>query len=249
MRLNRYLALCGLGSRRAVEDFIRLGQVRVNGKEETDLARRIEPGDRVEVSGRLAEPPREKTVIAFNKPMNCICAKADPRGRPVVYDWLPPEFKTLHHVGRLDFGSRGLLLFTNDGELTHRLLHPSFEVLRIYHVLIDRALAETERRELEAGVEIEPGVMTGRAEARPLPGDFEPGSAGYEMRLREGKNREIRRMLEVFGRRVIDLQRIAYGGIRLGNLPEGRYRLLEARELEILHPAPSSSGARRGPLR
>ena len=227
LRLNKYLALCGLGSRRAVESLIRDGVVSVDGSVVTDLSRRISAGESVRVMGRPAVPPRKHVHIMFNKPAGYLCSRTDPHHRPVIYDLLPPEMLTLHYVGRLDYPSRGLLLLTTDGDMTHRLLHPSFEVPRTYRVWTQDTLQAKDLQALREGVEIAPGQLA-------IPTTLNPTGDHLEITLKEGKKREIRKMLEVLGHEVTDLQRIHFGGLHLGDLPEGKFRPLRAGELATL---------------
>ena len=228
MRINRYLALCGFGSRRAVEDLIRSGAVTVDGEAVLDLGRQVVDQEKVAVLGKPARPPRSHAYVLLNKPKGYLCSVGDPFDRPTIYRLLPAAFRALHYVGRLDYNSRGLILLTNDGGLTHALLHPSREVPRTYSVKIRRALAEKDIEALLAGVDI---------------GCERPASASsvrqvedrYELVLHEGKNREVRRMLEAVGYRVVDLQRIRFGALELGELPEGSWRRLSAPEIARLH--------------
>jgi 23S rRNA pseudouridine2605 synthase len=229
MRLNRYLALCGLGSRRAVEDLIRFGRVQINGSE-AGLATDVTDTDRVEVDGKSVRPEEKHSYLLFNKPAGYLCSRGDTHGRPTVYDLLPPELHRLHYVGRLDKDSRGLLFFTSDGELTASLTHPSHGVLRIYEVDTEYRLTQQDMELLLEGVEVEDGVTLKCASVRETP-------RGYQIGLREGKKREIRRLLYALNHRVVDLKRIEFGGVKLGDLPEGDFRELSPEELRRLRPA------------
>ena len=228
MRINRYLALCGFGSRRAVEDLIRQGSVTVGGEVVSDLGRQIEDGEKVAVLGKPARPPRSYEYVVLNKPKGYLCSVGDPFDRPTIYRLLPAAFQTLHYVGRLDYNSRGLLLLTNDGALTHALLHPSREVPRTYQVKLRKPLGEKEVASLLAGVDIGFEEPAAAASVRQLEDHL-------ELVLQEGKNREIRRMLEAVGRRVVDLRRIRFGTLALGDLAEGAWRRLTAAEIADLH--------------
>lgn len=228
LRLNRYLALCGFGSRRGVEDLIRNGEVTVNGETATDLGRRVGEGDKVAVNGKPARPPREHVYVALNKPAGYLCSRTDPFGRPTIYDLLPQDYLRLHYVGRLDYQSRGLILLTSDGDWTQGLTHPSHEVPRTYLVQTAAPLSPRDADELVEGVLIGP-EETARAVSA------QPAGEGWEITLQEGKKREIRRMLEVLDHKVIDLQRIRFGGLELGKLPEGEFRLLSRAEIARLH--------------
>ena len=227
-RINRYLALCGFGSRRAVEELVRAGQVTVDGGVVTDLAFQVEDRHKVKVGGKAAKPPSQHVYGVLNKPPGYLCSATDPYERPTIYDLLRSEHGRLHYVRRLDYRSRGLLILTTDGEWTQRLLHPSHEVPRTYRIRTHMPFKESELRLLRNGVEIGDGVIAKAVSAKKTP-------EGAEIVLKEGKNREIRRMLEVLGHKVIDLQRIRFGGLELGDLPEGDFRLLTASEVSRLH--------------
>jgi 23S rRNA pseudouridine2605 synthase len=228
MRLNRYLAACGLGSRRAVEALILAGQVQINGKPCADLATQVEATDAVVVAGKPAQLPGKATCLLLNKPPGYLCSRTDPTDKPLVYALLPKELQTLHYVGRLDFLSRGLLLFTDDGELTQALLHPSREVERVYQVMTDRPLDSADLEALRTGLILEDDLKTLPARVRKL----DPG--WYELTLKEGKNREIRRMMRFLNHKVRDLCRVQYGPIKLGDLEEGSSRLLSKSEIQSL---------------
>jgi 23S rRNA pseudouridine2605 synthase len=228
MRINRYLALCGFGSRRAVEDLIRGGAVTIGGEVVYDLARQIAEGEKVQVLGKAANPPKEHEYVMLNKPKGYLCSASDPFDRPTIYRLLPAALKKLHYVGRLDYNSRGLILLTNDGGLTHSMLHPSKEIPRTYRVWTRKPLAPADIRKLLAGVDI-------GFEEDAVAVSVKPVEDHTEIVLREGKNREIRRMLEVVGYRVVDLQRIRFGSLELGDLPEGGHRRLSVSEISRLH--------------
>ncbi len=229
MRLNRYLALCGLGSRRAVESLITTDRVSINGTV-AGLATEVKDNDQVEVDGKRVQPEEKHEYLLFNKPAGYLCSRGDPHGRPTVYDLLPLEFRRLHYVGRLDKDSRGLLFFTSDGEWTALLTHPRHEVLRVYAVHTRYELSREDVRDLLDGVEVEPGTVFKCVAV-------EPDGDGYLLSLREGKKREIRRLLQALGHHVEDLQRIAFGGVHLGSLPEGKFRPVSAEEMKRLYQA------------
>ena len=229
MRINRYLALCGLGSRRAAEDLIRAGRVAVGG-EPAALGMRVEEGDRVTVDGKSVVPAETHAYIMLNKPPGYVCSRGDTHGRPTVYDLLPAEHQNLHYVGRLDLDSRGLLFFTSDGDFTLRLTLPSSGVRRVYAVRTRHVLSDEDIQSLLGGIEVEPGVVFACAAV-------ETTKTGYRLTLTEGKKREIRRLLRALGHHVIDLKRVAFGPVRLGELPEGRWRPLEDDEVGALRAA------------
>ena len=226
MRINRYLAQCGLGSRRSAEDLIHFGSVTVNGVK-PELSYQVVEGDDVQLDGKSIKPAAVFTYLIFNKPPGYLCSRGDTHDRPTVYELLPEEHQSLHYVGRLDMDSRGLLFFTNDGDLTLALTHPSQGVLRTYAVRTKKPLSEEDTLDLLGGIEVEPGVVFRAAEV-------EQTQTGYRLSLREGKKREIRRLLHSLHHHVTDLKRIAFGGVRLGDIPEGKFRKMTTEEIETL---------------
>ncbi|HEY0809936.1 MAG TPA: pseudouridine synthase [Longimicrobiales bacterium] len=235
MRLQKFLAGAGVSSRRKAEELITAGKVKVNGQLVTELGTKIDDAkDAITVNGKKIESA-ETVWIALHKPRGYVSTRKDPQGRPTVYDLLPPALHTLFYVGRLDLDSEGLLLMTNDGDTANRLLHPRYEVERVYELLIRGELKPDRIDQLLEGVEIEDGIA--RAESvRVL------GVSRNEMRLRltlrEGKKREVRRMLWAVGHKVLRLKRISYGPIELARLPEGKWRKLTDEELRILAKGP-----------
>ncbi|MEN9355105.1 MAG: pseudouridine synthase ribosomal large subunit [Fibrobacterota bacterium] len=221
MRINRYLASCGLGSRRACEELVTTGRVALDGVVVRDLATDVGPDHVVHCDGQLVSHPETYHVVLFHKPKGCVCARKDPQGRQTIYDRLPPHFIRLAHVGRLDFASRGLLLLSDDGEIVERLTHPRYEHRKIYRVLLDEPLRKEDREVLTMG-----GWVMEDGE-RPLePVGVKGDGVSIELTLKEGRNRQIRRMMAAFGRDVLDLQRIAVGEWRLAGLEEGAWKLL-----------------------
>jgi 23S rRNA pseudouridine2605 synthase len=136
MRLNKFISSCGIASRRAADTLIAEGRVMVNNEVVRELGSQVSPSDTVLVDGKLAHLPQKTTILLFHKPPGCVCSASDPQGRKTVYDYLPPGYKGLKYIGRLDLQSRGLLLFTDNGELAHRLTHPSYQIQRSYLVWI-----------------------------------------------------------------------------------------------------------------
>jgi 23S rRNA pseudouridine2605 synthase len=231
MRLNKFLSRAGVASRRAADRLIADGRVRVDGAVVRELGVQVDPERaRVEVDGRRVRPV-PVTWILLHKPPRVVCTRSDPRGRPTVYDLLAPEHRGLFHVGRLDVMSEGLLLFTNDGDTARNLLHPSRAVARRYRVLLREPVPENLAARLEAGVELEDGPA--RPERVQL-GHRRDGRPVLRLTLREGRNREIRRMLRALGVGVRRLRRVGFGPIGLGELAPGRWRALEADEVEAL---------------
>ncbi|WDT94384.1 rRNA pseudouridine synthase [Thermoleophilum album] len=231
MRLAKYLARCGVASRRASEQLVRAGRVQVAGQTVTDPARHVEQGVEVTVDGRAVRPePLEVWVL--NKPRGVVSTARDPQGRPTVVD-LVPSPRRLYPVGRLDADSTGLLVLTNDGRLAERLMHPRYGVERVYRVRVvpprvDRSLAER----LERGVRLDDGPARA-LRARVV------GRGELEIVMGEGRKREVRRMLDAVGRRVVELERIRIGPLDLAalGLGRGRARRLGEREIALLKRA------------
>ncbi len=216
---------------------IRQGRVRVNGEVVRTLGSRIVPGrDRVEVDGKVVEETRVRWVL-FHKPLGVVTTAKDPEGRKTVYDLLPPWAGALRYVGRLDFLTEGLLLLTNEGEILHRLTHPSYEVEREYEVLVEGRPGGGALRRLLKGVQLEDGMA--RAEAAEVKGKTGEGVL-LSLVLKEGRNREVRRLMEAVEHPVLRLRRVRFGPIRLGNLEEGKWRELTEREIRALRDSVQS---------
>ena len=226
MRLNRYLALCGLGSRRACEEIILGGSVRINGRPVRELSTVVQPGDTVVAKGREVRPAAAR-YIALNKPPGFLSSRASQGGKPTIYDLLPREAANLAHVGRLDAESEGLLLLSNDGALAQALTHPSRHVEKEYEVILDKAFDAKFIPKLLKGVYLEEG----RAKAAHVHVE-----APNKLRviLTQGINRQIRRMFAALGYKVKRLTRTRLGPLRLGRLPRSAWRELTQRELEAL---------------
>jgi 23S rRNA pseudouridine2605 synthase len=228
MRLVKYLAHAGVASRRSAEPIIAAGRVTVDGQVVTDPARDVGDQSAVAVDGRPLAGAEPLVTYAVHKPVGVVSTASDTHGRPTVVGLVPDEGRRLYPVGRLDADSSGLILLSNDGELANRLTHPSFEVPKTYRVKIaGRPLGEDALNALREGVDLEDG-RTAPAAVRRLSADV------IELRIHEGRNRQVRRMCEALGRRVAELQRIQFGPLRLGSLRSGDHRRLSARELDRL---------------
>jgi 23S rRNA pseudouridine2605 synthase len=227
MRLAKYLAHGGVASRRKAEEIITKGLVTVGGEVVTDPARDVGDGDDVRVNGaRVGAEARE--VWAVNKPAGVVSTAREPGERRAVVELVENHSQArLYPVGRLDADSTGLLLLTNDGALANRLTHPRYEVEKTYRAQLARPAAKRELARLRAGVELEDGP-TGPARVRAV------GDREIELVLREGRNRQVRRMVEAVGNRVVALQRIGFGPLRLGGLAEGKARRLSKVEVAEL---------------
>lgn len=232
MRLQKYIASCGVASRRAAEAMIADGQVEVNGSTVREMGTQVEPGDEVTVRGRKIEPEVRKRTLAYCKPIGEVTTASDPQGRPTVLDRFRDFPERLYPVGRLDFDSEGLLLLTNDGELTQRLTHPRHEVEKTYVARLSGKVGEEELRLLRSGILLD-GRLTAPAEVTVLRRDA--FSTELSFIIREGRNRQIRRMAEAVGHEVVALRRVAYGPVTLGTLKRGEWRELTPEESALLN--------------
>ncbi|MGH2965901.1 MAG: pseudouridine synthase [Solirubrobacterales bacterium] len=225
MRLVKYLAHCGVASRRRAEGLIAARRVRVGGETVTDPARDVDESSAVEVDGRPVAPePREVWMV--NKPAGVVSTAREPGRRAAVVE-LVASNRRLYPVGRLDVDSTGLILLTNDGELANRLTHPRYGIERSYRVRLRRPATQSQLRRLRNGVELEDGP-TAPARLRAV------SPRVVELTLTEGRNRQVRRMVEAVGNRVAALTRIRFGRLELGTLPEGRARRLRPPEVKRL---------------
>jgi 23S rRNA pseudouridine2605 synthase len=239
VRLQKLIAEAGVASRRAAERLITEGRVRVNGVPVTELGAHADPAwDRIEVDGRPLPTVESKRYVLLHKPPGYLTTRADPRGRPRVFDLVLEQGVRLHSVGRLDFDAEGLLLLTNDGALTFHLTHPRHGVPRVYHVLVAGRADPDVLVTLERGVTLEDGP--GRVErARRLAGDA-PGLTWLELTLAEGRYREVKRLCRAVGLTVRRLKRVAFGPLELGDLPVGQWR--ELSPAEVAHLAAAGTG-------
>lgn len=226
VRLQKYLAECGIASRRRAEVLIARGQVAVNGVVVTEPGCKITPGvDRVDVKGRRARE-QEKGVILLNKPRHVVCTKDDPQGRPTVMEYLTSRYQSYFPVGRLDFDSEGLVILTNDGELADALLHPRYGVERRYEVEVRGSVSGRDCTRIERGIRLDDGIVAAKVQVH---GTYD-GVTSLELVLTSGRNRVIRRMMEKLGFRVETLRRTAHGPFRLGNMAPGAIQRLSERQ-------------------
>lgn len=229
VRLAKFLANAGIASRRASERLIRSGRVSVGGETVTDPARDVGDGDLVAVDGETVESGAPRVVYAVNKPAGVVSTARDPQGRPTVVSLVEPVAAgRLYPVGRLDRDTTGLILLTNDGELAHRLTHPSFEVPKTYRAVVSNVpVGEEALNALRQGVELEDG-RTAPARVRRIASDT------LEITIHEGRNRQVRRMCESVGHPVERLERVAFGALRLAKLRPGGSRKLTDAEIDRL---------------
>lgn len=226
MRLNRFLASAGLGSRRSCEELIRTGQVTINGVVCENLATSVEPSDVVKVGQRVLHSAAPMTIL-INKPPGYLCTASDTHDRQTVFDLLPPHFPRLFHVGRLDRESEGLLILTNDGELSLKLTHPRYKVSKEYEVVLDHPFDYHHTEKLLHGMSLEEGW----AKAESV---HKLAANKIKVVLRQGLKRQIRRMFYTLGYEVKKLVRVRIGPLTIGNLPPGSWRNLAQKEIDAL---------------
>ncbi len=225
MRLAKHLAHAGIASRRAAERLIADGRVVVDGQVVTDPARDVAPSDRVEVDGKVLAGAEPRVVYALNKPLGVVSTAKDTHGRRTVVELVPARGMRLYPVGRLDADSSGLILLTNDGELANRLTHPRYEVSKTYLARVTGGrVGEGALRALREGVTLDDG-LTAPARARRVRSDQ------IELTIHEGRNRQVRRMCDAVGHPVLELTRIGFGALPLGDLAPGAHRRLSAGEI------------------
>jgi len=237
MRINKFLSLCGLGSRRKTEDLITGGLITVNGTVMCDLSYQVDSdSDIVMYKKQVLTPVQNFHYLILNKPKGFITSTNDERNRPTVFDLIPQRFKELgiFPVGRLDKDTEGLLIFTNDGDLAYRLTHPRFKIPKIYEVILDKPLRDDHKHTIEHGIELY-GSITLPASIKPLNDEW----TAVAITITEGKKRQVRLMFTMVGYEIVSLTRIQYGPIALGNLPEGKYRILTRQEIEQLKSLPN----------
>ncbi len=231
MRLQKYMALCGAASRRAAEHMIEEGRVSVNGSTVTGMGTKVSGNDTVCVDGNIIKPEKRKYYILMNKPAGVLSASKDDRGRECVVDLVQGVDARLYPVGRLDYDTTGLIILTNDGEFMQKVTHPSFEVWKTYRAVVKGVPNETDIRKFAEGIMLEDG--------KTLPAvldvvGYKGNNAIAEISIREGRNRQVRRMLDRIGHPVNSLTRISFGTIELGDLKPGKWRFLSPEEIEKL---------------
>jgi len=232
MRLNKLIAQATELSRRAADDAIAAGDVTVNGNAVAELGLQVNPyKDKVALKGRTLSIKPEHTYIMFHKPRGCLVTKSDPQNRPIIWDHLQKFKRDANAVGRLDFDSEGLLIITSDGDLAHKLTHPSHEIKKRYQVKVRRELTEKKLLNLRRGVKLKEGV-TAPARVRKL--KEEKDGTWVEIEIHEGWNRQIRRMCEKVDLVVIRLRRVSIGPLVLGRLRAGMWRELKGNEIQKL---------------
>jgi len=236
-RLQKVLAQAGVASRRQSELLITEGKVMVNGKKVTELGVKVDPEkDNILVNNKPIMLVQPKVYYMLNKPAGYISSVKDPQGRSTVLDLLTGVHERVYPIGRLDYETEGLLILTNDGELTHALTHPSHEISKVYLARVQGLPSLGSLRRFSKGLELEDGLT---APAKVEVVDYTKGKALLEIEIHEGRNRQVRRMCEAIGHPALYLKRVAVASLKLGKLPLGSYRSLsnnEVKELKKLLP-------------
>ncbi len=247
MRLGKFIATAGAASRRRAAELVKEGKVRVDGRVVTDPAREVLPESRITVDGKSVRRQPHRYYL-LHKPLGVISTAADTHGRRIVTDLVPQEAR-VYPVGRLDADSSGLMLLTNDGNLANRLMHPRHGVPKTYRVVVEGAVSDRALEKLRGGVRLRDG-RTQPAAVRRL--GKVPGGTRLEIVIKEGRNRQVRRMCEAVGHPVTKLMRVKFGPLSLGRLKQSQYRALTAAERKLLQEAakfdvikPAGSARRR----
>lgn len=231
IRLQKYIAMCGVASRRKAEQIIMEGRVTINGRRVTELGTKVdERSDIVAIDKKRIEVELEKKYYMLHKPRGYVTTSEDEQGRKKVVDLLPDKYR-VYPVGRLDQGTSGMLLLTNDGDFAYKLTHPKHEITKTYRARVDKILEETALNKLRRGTDI------GEFSISPCKIQLVnviDGKGIYEISIHEGKNRQVRKMIEFAGGNVLSLRRTAIGKLRLGKLEVGRYRELTKEEISYL---------------
>lgn len=231
-RLQKYMASCGVASRRKCEELILEGKVKVNGVPVNEVGRKIDPlKDIVEYDGKVISKEANKVYIMLNKPEGYISSVKDEKGRATILDIVKVE-ERIYPIGRLDYDSSGLLLLTNDGEIYNKIIHPRVELMKRYIAVVKGEINEKDIRKFEIGIDIG-GYITAPAELKVI--SYEKGISTVEIGIHEGKNRQIRKMCAALKHEVLTLKRISIGEIKLGYLKRGEYRNLNKDEISYLN--------------
>ena len=231
MRLNKYVAHCGICSRRQAAEYVKEGQVTVNGEKVTEPGYQVQEGDKIAFRGKAIQPEKRLAYVLLNKPKDYITTVKDEKGRRTVLDLLGGKVKErIFPVGRLDRATTGLLLLTNDGELADKLAHPSNKVQKLYHVVLDKALDAADLDKIRDGLELEDGKAI--VDAVDYVQGKKKNEVGIELHI--GRNRIVRRIFEHLGYEVARLDRVYYAGLTKKDLPRGRWRHLEEKEVIML---------------
>ncbi|KHD16159.1 pseudouridine synthase [Clostridium butyricum] len=232
-RLQKYMASCGIASRRKCEELILLGKVKVNGNVIEELGFKVNPlKDIVEYDGRVITKEEKKVYIMLNKPEDVITSVKDEKDRKTVIDIVKVN-ERIFPIGRLDYDSSGLILLTNDGELYNKIIHPRVELDKKYVAVVKGEVSLDDKEKFESGIDIG-GYITAPAKLKMLEYSHRKDLSTIEVCIHEGKNRQIRKMCSAMNHEVISLKRVSIGNIRLGQLKKGEYRYLNDEEMKYL---------------
>lgn len=234
VRLQKYMAMCGVASRRGAEAIIESGRVSVNGEKITHQGVCVEIGaDSVLLDGKPIKPSGKEYYVMLNKPVGYVTTVKDQFERPTVIDLVGTEItERIFPVGRLDYETEGLLILTNDGDLTYKITHPKHNIDKTYIAVLKGGITVKGIEALKHGVKLDDGFVTSPSEVEIL--DSKSGHTAVKITIHEGKNRQVRRMFEAVGSKVSELKRISIGKVKLGNLPLGRWRHLTSHEINYL---------------
>ncbi len=231
MRINKFLAECGLSSRRKCEAFVTEGRVKINGKPVSTLATEVGERDVVTVDGERVSPIKKHVYLVLNKPKGYVCTLSDDMGRKTVLDLVKDRSERLFPVGRLDYDTEGMLILTTDGDFANRLAHPRNEIPKTYVARIEGAVTEEELNVLRNGIILD-GVKTKKCRIKVV--EVSDNATKLEVTITEGRNRQVRRMFEHINKHVAFLKRVAIGELKLRGLNRGEYRELSESEVNYL---------------
>ena len=226
IRINKYIASCGVCSRRSAEELVLSGRVKINGQVVIDLGTKVKDNDIVELDGKIISAEQEKVYIMLNKPRGYVTTSKEQFGRPSVLDLLDIP-QRVFAVGRLDMDSEGLLLLTNDGDFANKIIHPTKHISKTYDVVLKKEISSEDVEKLKQGVDIG-GYITRPAIVERV------DNKNITITIYEGKNRQVRKMCETVGNKVINLKRIAIGSLKLDNLKSGKYILLDEEKIKSI---------------
>jgi 23S rRNA pseudouridine2605 synthase len=231
MRLQKYIAQCGVASRRHAEELIRMGKVRVNGRTVTEMGVLVSPKDKVEINGKIIRQEKRMVYIMLNKPSGYVTTVSDPEGRKTVLDLIKGVEERIYPVGRLDYDTTGLLLLTNDGDFAHACTHPGKEITKTYMAEVSGMPSNDTLHALRSGVILD-GVRTAPAQVDVV--EIKDKSTILKIVIHEGKNRQVKRMCEAVGHPVLKLKRTAVGKLGLSGLKLGQWRYLTPKEVKLI---------------